>query len=96
MKERLTEAVLHPWTHAAALVAGLFGVLHPSALGAVAGAVWSQAGPLFTLSSLLGWSLAPRVEWLPVAPLTAVAIGTGALLAAKRGLALYNDFEKRL
>ena len=96
MKETLRDVLAHPWTHAAALVTGLFGLLHPAAIYAVAGAVWSQAGPLFTLSSLLGWSLAPRVEWLPGGVFTLVALVTGGLLAAKRGLALYNDFEDRL
>lgn len=89
----LREWFAHPFAQATSVVAAVAAALH---INALVGAVWAQAGALFTTASLFGFSLAPRVDAIPESAFTAVAVGTGLLLAAKRVRGLYDGFKERL
>ena len=93
MTATFREWLAHPFAQATGVVTAIAAALH---INALAGAVWAQSGTLFTTSSLLGFSLGPRVDAIPDEVFTGLAIAFGLVLTAKRGAALYDGFKKRL
>lgn len=96
MKDSVLEALRHPISYTVGVVSSVAAVLHPSFLDALVATVWAQSGSIFGFTSLLGFSLGPRLEWLPSETWTYVAVGAGVLVLAKRGLGLYRSFTNEL
>lgn len=93
MKElgQLKEAVTHPAATASAIVSAVGGmlVIPPDVL---LGVIWASLGTLVPASTLTAFTVAPRVDWLPVSILEVVALGLAGLYVVK----LLVPFGKRL
>lgn len=92
----LREAIAHPATLASALVAAIGGLLNIPVLDALLAVVWAKAGSLFTVLSIGGFTLAPRVDVIPEGALSSLAIAAGGLYGAKVLYGVYQNFEERL
>jgi len=95
-KLTLREVLRHPVTIASTVVAAVGGLLNVPLLSALATVAWAQAGSLFTVFSIAGFTLAPRVEFLPEQPLTVLAFGGAALYVGKRLYGVYQNLDTRL
>jgi len=95
-KITLQEVIRHPATVASSIVAVVGGLLNLPLLNALVAVAWAQAGSLFTVLSIGGFTLGPRVAFIPEEPLTILAIGAGLLYGAKRLYGVYQNFETRL
>ncbi|WP_049934658.1 hypothetical protein [Haloplanus natans] len=95
-KLTLREAVSHPATVASTLVAVVGGALNLPVFGALATVAWAKAASIFTALSVAGFSLAPRVAFLPEGMLTALAIAAGLLYVAKIAYGVYQNLDTRL
>lgn len=97
---RLENALTHP----AGLVLSTFTAFTATALGlAQAGLlvqVWAwfvgNSPALFTASSIIGFTIAPNVPWLPAGPLIGVAILTGAVFAGWKLWGAFQNLRKRI
>ena len=95
-KLTLREVLRHPATLASSVVAVVVGALNLPVLGAFATVAWTKAASIFTALSVAGFSLAPRVAFLPEEPLTILAIGAGLLYVGKIGYGVYQNLDTRL
>lgn len=81
---------------------GLFGVLSallfdPTGFGAaLLTTIWQQAGTLFTVTSIAGFTLASEVPQLPARQLQLAAIGFGVVFALTLLDRFWDNLEERL
>lgn len=94
--DEFREVVTHPIATASALVALVASVLNVPFIDAVVGVAWANAGTLFTVLSVSGFTLAPEVPWLPAEPLTIAALVAGALFVATQLDKLAESLTERL
>lgn len=84
------------------VLAALFGLIQalvtdPTGLGAaLIATAWQQAGALFTVTSIAGFTLAPEVPQLPARQLQLAALAFGALFAITLLDRFWDNFEERL
>jgi hypothetical protein len=95
-KLTLREVVQHPATIASAVVATIGGLLNLPVLSAFAAVAWAKAGTLFTVLSIGGFTVAPRVEFLPEGPLTVLALGGAGLYVLKLLYGVFQNLDTRL
>lgn len=96
MKQTIRGFITDPATLAVGLVGALGGIFQIKFFTAIFGALWSSLGTLFPAASILSFTMAPELAFLPTAPLKSLALALGALYVAKLGLKAYNKFEKEL
>lgn len=89
----LKKIITDPATVAVTVAAGLSHALGLGIVDAAVHVLWANIPSLFTAASVSGLTLAPRVEWLPAGPLTAIALGLGGLYVVKLLSRVWNDFK---
>jgi hypothetical protein len=92
----LREAIAHPAALASALVAAIGGFLNIPVIEALLAVLWTQAGSLFTVLSIGGFTLAPRIDAIPEGTLSSIAIAAAGLYGLKLLYGVYQNFEERL
>ena len=95
-KLTLRGVVSHPATVASTVVAFVGGFLNLPVFGAFATVAWAKAGSLFTVLSIGGFTLAPRVPFLPETELTILALVGAALYGAKLLYGVYQNLDREL
>ncbi|GAB3321415.1 hypothetical protein [Haloplanus salinarum] len=92
----LRGVIAHPLTVASSLVAVLGGFLNLPLFNALAAVAWAKAGSLFTVLSIGGFTLGPRVDFIPSAPLEIAAVVGGVLYGTKLLYGVYQNLDTRL
>jgi hypothetical protein len=92
----LREVIAHPATLASTVVAFIGGILNIPILEALIAVLWAKAGSLFTVLSIGGFTLGPRVPMIPEGPLTTLAIIAGVLYGVKVLYGVVQNFEERV
>ena len=92
----LREVVAHPATLASSAVAVIGGLLNIPFIDALLAVLWAQAGSLFTVLSIGGFTLAPRVAFLPEEPLTILALLGGGRYGGKLLYGVYQNLDREL
>ncbi|MFD1634626.1 hypothetical protein ACOZ4L_02710 [Haloplanus ruber] len=96
MDEPISSFLTDPLTVAVSLAAALGHALGVTWIQAFVAVLWANVSTLFTALSITGWSLAPRVAWLPEGPLTAAALVAGGAYVLKLIDRVYDQMENRL
>lgn len=96
LTESFRETLTHPITGLTAAFAFVANVLSIPFVDAIWAVLWNNAGTLFTVLSVSGFTLAPKVPWLPGEPLTIAALVAGALFVATQLDKLAEAFADRL
>jgi hypothetical protein len=89
----LKKIITDPATVAVTVAGALSHLLGLGIADAIVHVVWANVPTLFTALSVSGFTLAPRVEWLPAEPLTAAAIAVGGLYVLRLLNRVWNDFK---
>lgn len=92
MELSLREVLTHPLAVATALVSALGGALGVPVFTAAWGALWATAGKAFAFVSLVAFTLAPRVDFVPEQPLVVLALVLGGIVIVKRGWRWLRSF----
>jgi hypothetical protein len=92
----LREFLTHPASKATALVGVLGGLLNFPVLAALWAGLWGQLPTVFTVSSLLGFTVAPSVEFIPTDTAQAVALVVAGLFVLKKLLDLLRGVRARI
>lgn len=58
--------------------------------------IFSQATNLFTAGSIMGFTVAPEISWLPAWPIQAAAIGLGLIVVGKIVSGVWDRFKARV
>lgn len=98
MIETLKKYLTHPATILAAVLSIVGITVKAAAIHAFVGAVWAQAGTMFTVASVAAFSLIPHLPvpgWVQSIAIAA-AIVAGVLYVLKLSLRVYNRFERRI
>jgi hypothetical protein len=96
MKLSLKEWLAHPATKAMGIVGVTGGVLHLPLVAALWTGFWGQLGTIFTLVSVGGFTIAPRVDFINEEIATAVALTVAALYGLKKLLGVYRGFRNSI
>jgi uncharacterized membrane protein YkgB len=88
----LREALTHPVTAATTVVGVVGGWLGIPLLAGLWAAMWATAGKAFAFVSLLAFTAAPRVSFLPETPLVVLALALGGIVVVKRGRTWLRSF----
>jgi hypothetical protein len=96
IQNRFRDVLTHPITTASAIFAVVANVLSLPFIDAVWSVAWSNAGTLFTVLSVSGFTLAPEVPWLPAEPLSIAALVAGTLFVATQVRKLWMRLNDRL
>lgn len=95
-KLSLRNLLEHPVTFVMAAVGIGGSVLKLPIVTALWATLWAKASAIFTVLSIAGFTLGPRVAFIPEEPLTVAALGAGALVALKTASKVYDNYEDRL
>lgn len=96
MGKQISSYLTDPVTVALSLGAALGHALGIGWIQAVVAVLWANVSTLFTALSITGWSLAPRVPWLPEGPLTAMALVAGAAYVTKLADKIIDQIQVKL
>lgn len=96
LTESFERILLHPITTASAVFAFAANFLNITLIDAVWAVLWNNAGTLFTVLSVSGFTLAPNIPWIPGNPLNVAALLAGALFVATQLNKLAEAFAERL
>lgn len=91
----LKDVVTHPISYAVGVLGTVVSVTHLDVIAPVVMTVWASVPDLFTLSSILAFTIAPRVDGLSVEWATTIALTLGALWAGKLGLQFLRKLGNR-